>query len=170
MDIEKASEVGKQINTTKTRAYMESELGWKIDGPFYTTVPTLKVEYKEKCTEDVDVLIQHLLETMIIKDQFTVDTERTDFVAKDETLSKFSSRYSKLKANKLLIVIYKMEDIIEKIGKKYPRVSAELTTVAKLSEINQKLAGYKKLSFEEKVLFTRTLDDVIYRFLEVLSR
>ncbi|MES3031621.1 MAG: hypothetical protein V4699_00050 [Patescibacteria group bacterium] len=168
---ERLSKIEKLIDHTTIRAFVEQKkLGWEISGPFYTSAPTPKTEYIEKCTKEIEALEHHLLKTVIIKDDFKVDTDRTDFVAKDDALSKFCSTYSKLKGNKLLTLIYKMEDMIEEIRRKNPKLSKRLATHLKIEEINEELKVYRQMTFEAKVAFARKLDDIIYKFLEVLSK
>ena len=144
-----------------------TKLGWEIDGPFYTTVPTPKVNYVEKCIESVERLTQQLLKTVIIKDQFDKDhSTRREFERKNPEISTFSSKYSKLGGNILNGTLYAMEEIITRVKRTHPLVAEKLTAIVDFSV----LAGYNQMSFEEKVIVARKLDDVIYKFLSVLSK
>lgn len=169
---EKKPEAEKPLGPTTIRAYVESRnLGWEVSGPFYSTLPTPKPEYIEKCAEDVDVLTCHLLETVIIKDQFDKDhSARRVFETNNPEIGTFSSKYSKLGGNRLIVTMYAMAEIIKRVGRTHPLIAEKLVTTAKLAEIGPELEKYNKMAFEEKVSFTRKLDDVIYKFLEVLSQ
>ncbi len=172
MDIEKPGKVGKPIDPTSIKAYLESKkLGWEIDGPFYTTLPIPKAKYIERCVEYVEILTHHLLKTVIIKDQFDEDhSARRAFERENPEIGTFSSKYSKLGGNILFRALIAMEEITEKVGKIYPPIAKKLTAIAKLPEISQEFARYTQMTFEEKVIFARKLDDIIYKFLEVLAR
>ncbi|MFA5954906.1 MAG: hypothetical protein WC817_05260 [Patescibacteria group bacterium] len=158
------------IDPAETRGYLQSEMGWEIEGPFYAAVPTPKPEYITRCAKDAERLAYHLLKTVIIKDKFDKDhSSRRLFERSHPEVDTYSSEYSKLGGNRLLTSVYAMDEVIERVRREYPQIAEKLKTTAKSTEMLQEIAGYNAMSFEDKVRFARKLDDVIYKFLSVLS-
>ncbi|MFC1749007.1 hypothetical protein ACFL2V_09405 [Pseudomonadota bacterium] len=151
-----------------TRAQLETEFGWTIEGPFYTEVPTPNPELVENCAYSLTRLTNHLLKTVIINDGFEDHIDRRKFHTEHPETAVFNSKFSKLKGNNLFGCYSAMDDIIYK-NRRRPRIHDRLLATAQLPFINTGFAGYNDMTFDEKVTFARKLDDIVFRFLSALA-
>lgn len=153
--------------------YLQQELGWQVEGPFYSSVPQPKEEYTLGLKYWFDVLQNHLLSTYIINDHFDQDhTARRQFWIKLQTevphIQRWIGAHSKLKGNRLLEVIIGMDNIFNRMQRTFPKVHRKLCTVFQ-EAVLRRCNEYNEMTFDEKVSYARTVDDMAYQFLEILS-
>ncbi len=145
------------------------ELGWTLDWPFYSEVPTPKDELVRTRKREVQTLVHQLLKTCIIKDNFWKNhIARREFERKNPEINEFNSQYSKLGGNKLWTCFLWMKDILNSI-KNNKELYESLISIVNLEEIQDKLSKYNDMLFDEKVAFAKEMDEIIFKFLSALS-
>jgi hypothetical protein len=162
-----------EAHNSRMRETLEAEFGWKIEGPFYTSVPMPRSELvvQRSVQESVQGLQNYLLSTVMIDDGFGANhTVRRAFESDYPEVSAFNSEFCKLGGNNLLKCSLWMEDIVEANKKQNPKICEDLNQVAQFSSLSSALRGYNEMSFDEKVKFARALDETIFRFLSVLAK
>ena len=110
----------------------------------------------------------------IIKDPFNNDhSSQIKFIRcfEGEYQTNLYSRRSKMKGNNNLGVILCVDMIMDRLKRKNPEKSETLRglfTSDTYDGMNSN--NYNRISFEEKVMVVRKINDTIYKFLEELSR
>ncbi|MDP2709566.1 MAG: hypothetical protein Q8O93_06045 [bacterium] len=152
------------------RGNLKTEFGWTIEGPFYSNVPTPNPELIERCSQSITRLTDHLLKTVIINDGFGADHgARRKFEKFHPEADSFNSKFSKLGGNNLLGCYFSMDDIIDR-NRKRPEIYEALKNVAQLPELEKELAGYNEMTLDEKIAFARKMDEIVFKFLSVLTQ
>jgi len=151
------------------------EYGWQITGPSYTRVPEPKAEYVGGNQPEFDLIKHYLTGTYIIQDQFDKDhAARRLFLgelAKSESaVVAWIEKHSKLKGNRVATgVYYPMILITENLQEHFPEKGRGLDEIQRSHTFLNALQ-YDPFSFEEKVAYVKSVDEVAYRFLEELVR
>jgi hypothetical protein len=151
---------------------MTRDFGWQIQGPFYTEAPQPKPEYILHQEDSAERLRHHLLDTVIIHDQFGDDHHARRKFLTEHNLGGIIKKFSKLKGNNQLGAIYAMGFILDnpRLKRDYQAVYQKLLSIFTPSEWPaSNPPKYNKLSYDEKVTSARQMDDAIYRFLQVLA-
>lgn len=147
---------------------------WWFEKWKYDQLPAVKSEYLERSWIDIARLIDQVLHTWIIRDIFDSDhNARRNFYQQNEfwkKLSPFKRQYSKLSGNNLLICIYSIDDLLRYIKRKFSEKYKEcLELQEKFAQLWAELWTYNWMTFEEKSIFAKKIDDAIFNFFEILS-
>ena len=156
--------------------FLREEYGWTFTRPSYETVPEVKSEYVRHREDEVGQITQFLIGTYIINDTFGKDhLARREFKKllgkSDPKISTWVANHSKLRGNKLLQVTEGMYSISNgtKFKRNHSEKRNELLTIF-TPEVSEPLRRYNDMEFDEKVTYVKSLDDIVYCFLEALSR
>ena len=153
------------------------ELGWEIEGPAYTTIPMVRVEYTMDNEELLERLGNFLLSKYIIKDHYDKDhTSRRAF--RRELYHTFPdavewlNTHNKLRRNNIAgansyMFLIKRSSAIQQ----HQTLALELDTIWKSSELERAAeVAYNNLELPAKIAYVKVLDKVVYQFLEALSK
>ncbi len=162
----------RKISDDELQQSLAQDFGWKFEGPFYTDAAVPRSEYVGEFDYEVRRIHNHLLDTMIIEDQFDKDHDgRRDFLL-ERKICNFTFRASKLRWNNLYAVVASMRDMRESLREKFPEVFKRLGAihVSQMYDVVASSCGYGKMTFQQKVAIARAVDETAYLFLEILAR
>ncbi len=160
--------------------FFQDKYGWTFEKTPYVDIPIPREEYIQRNKEEVDEIIKHLRSRYIITDHFgSNDKARTDYrespPENEREFVRWVRPHSKLAVNHLMGVLFEMQSIISHLPAKYNNkknrlekiLSDDLTAPFQLSESGG--IRYKKMSIDERISYTRKIDEAIIAFLAVLS-
>lgn len=154
--------------------FLTHEYGWRIESPWYTTVPQPKEEYVGRNQKELNVLKHYLTETYIIRDQFDINQRaRILFLealqSQNGKVAEWIDQHDKLDINRYSAVSSSLLAILESAPERFPDLGRRLRS-AHRSHPFLKTSRYDLLPFGKKATYVRKVDAATYRFLEELGK
>ncbi|MCF7844533.1 MAG: hypothetical protein K9M03_01750 [Kiritimatiellales bacterium] len=147
---------------------LETNHGWRVvEGKEYPVVEP-KQEYADLYSDRIERLKTHLYERLIMLDPFGNDHGKRRAFLGGNAYGSFQKRRNKLKGNNLMGVIIDMDEIIIDLKKHSHAVVAKLEAVFDRNEA-AKINSYNYMPVEDKVEFVKLIDEMIFKFLQILS-
>ncbi|MFA5995555.1 MAG: hypothetical protein WCW27_01185 [Patescibacteria group bacterium] len=150
---------------------LEKDFGWKIEPPPYVEVPSpLPIYVTENLTRLINYLKHVLLQAYYIHDNFGKDhVERSKVFQNNSRYYPFVREHSKLRKGVLVMTIGCMEAIINSLKNTYPDKYQQLRCVFDQQLHLDQISLYDEMETEEKITYVKSLDEIVYSFLEALS-
>ena len=160
-----------EISDDEQQRSLARDFRWEFSGPFYTDAALPHPQYVNGFGWEKYYLCRHLLDTMVIRDQFDKDHEaRREFIVAHK-LNGFLQRRSKLRLNNLAVALTIMRQMREHIQNTFPGVGKKLVAIWPTEAQNAiDSRPYKDMTFDQKVATARKVDEAVYQFLEVLAK
>lgn len=157
---------------------LSHQCGWNFESSPYRSLPEFDTNYAPKYANEIQHLRDQVLKREIIEDGFDTDhnSRRNLFLSEKigPVLAPLAKEYSKMSANNWKSCIWAMRLIFDfEIKKNFPNIYSSPQGRAldeRLSWLEEEWKPYSRMSFEQKALFVREIDDTIHDFFYLLRK